>query len=280
MTAWDCEKIREFIPLYIEQELSAKETEFIQKHLENCEECQKEYAFFASVLKNLSSMPEPELPKDFHVNLMRKVRAAAPAKKTYYFDFKRIAGFAAAAAVITLSVVSFMNLEKTKEQNANPDVYLTAPAQQEKTEKQQQAETQDKSAVEEKNVPRITSHPKTSIGGKEAQNETSGFSRVREVPESAISETQAESSAAPAMEQSEQIAAHSEEEIFICATVSVAEPEKPTAESILSGFTKGDQGYLVGENLELVLEKLSELDGYVVEKTQNENLTEHIIILK
>lgn len=280
MTAWDCEKIREFIPLYIEKELSEEETEFIKKHLENCEECQKEYAFFASVLENLSSMPEPELPKDFHVNLMRKVRVAAPAKKTYYFDFKRIAGFAAAAAVIALSVVSFMNLEKASEQNANPDVYLTAPAQQEKTEKLQPTETQDKSAVEEKNVPRITSHPKTSIGGKEAQGEMSGFSRVREIPESAISEAQAESSAAPAMEQTEQIAAHSEEESFALVTVFVSEAERENAEIILSGFAKGDQGYLVGENLELVLEKLSELDGYMVTKEACETLTENTIILK
>ena len=73
MTAPDCEKIKELLPLYIEKELSDEETELIRKHLENCAECRKEHAFFASMLENLSSMPEPELPKGFHEKLMRKV---------------------------------------------------------------------------------------------------------------------------------------------------------------------------------------------------------------
>lgn len=280
MTALDCENIQALIPLYIDNELSEEEADFVKQHLESCAECRKEYAFIASMLENLSSMPEPELPKDFHENLMRKVRAAAPTKKTYYFDFKRIAGFAAAAAVIALSVVSFMNLENTKEQNANPDVYLTAPAQQEQTEDKSQAEEAKESAAEKNVVPRKTSGPKTSIVGKEVKVETNGFSRVREVPQNAIPDVQAESSLAPAEAQTEHVPAYTNEETYILATVSVLETEKANAEVILSNFPKGDQGYQVGENLELVLEKLSELNGYTVTKTENSTLQEHTIFLK
>lgn len=273
MTAPDCEKIQELLPLYVEKELSEEETELIRKHLENCEECQKEYAFFASMLENLSSMPEPELSEGFHENLMRKVRAKAPLKKTYYFNVKRIAGFAAAAAVIAFSIVSFMNLEKANEQSKNPDVYLTAPAQKEAP---QAEETKNPITKEEPVVPRKTSVPKTYVGEKEAQSEGGvPFSKAREIQEV----PSAQASSAPAMAQTEGIAAYTEES-FVCTTVTVSEKDKAIAEVILSDFEKNDTGYVVGELLEKVLARLSVLDGYTAETEQSEIFKENIIILK
>ncbi len=278
MTALDCEKTKALLPLYIEHELS-EEMELIKKHLENCPECQKDYTFFTSMLESLSSLPEPELPGDFHANLMRKVKATSPIKKTYFIDFKRIAGFAAAAAVIALSVVSFMNLEKTNEQSKNPDVYLTAPAQEE-TQTPQAEEIKTPKAKVEPMAPRKTSGPKTTIDGREVQGEASGFSRVREVPESQVSDVHAETSAAPALEQTEEISAYTIEETFTLATVSVSEAEKENAEAILSNFSKGDQGYLVGKDLELTLEKLAALEGYTVTTQESTTLKGHTIFLK
>ena len=281
MTALDCEKIQALLPLYIENELSEKETDSVRKHLENCSECQKEYAFFASMLKKLSSMPEPELPKDFHSNLMRKVHAQTPAKKTYFIDFKRIAGFAAAAAVLALSVVSYLNLEKSNEQNINPDVYLTAPAQQEEIEDKPQAtETQEPIVAEKTVAPKKTSRPKAPIERNDTQGEMGGFSRVREIPEETTPEAQAATSAAPIMEQTENVPAYTNEEPFTLATVSVSETEREIAETILSNFAKEDEGYLVGENLDLVLEKLATLEGYTVTKTEDNRLTENTLFLK
>jgi len=47
----NCKKIRKYLPLYIGNDLSAKNKEAVRIHLESCVECQKEYEAYAQSIK-------------------------------------------------------------------------------------------------------------------------------------------------------------------------------------------------------------------------------------
>ncbi len=126
----DCKQIQEIIPLYIDNMLSDEEQNAVRAHIETCEACKAEYELMASIIKTAASLPELDVPEGFHEKLMEKVKAEAEKKqerKMYALPWKKISGFAAAAAVIAVSVVSFMQLDRENNQT-NPDVYLKNPA--------------------------------------------------------------------------------------------------------------------------------------------------------
>jgi anti-sigma factor RsiW len=47
----NCKKIREYLPLYIEVDLSPKKEEAVRVHLDTCGECQKEYEVYVRSVK-------------------------------------------------------------------------------------------------------------------------------------------------------------------------------------------------------------------------------------
>ena len=121
----DCTKISECIPLYLDNMLSKAEYDIVEHHLAECKCCREEYTVLKTARNAVKSLPEPELPEGFHKSVMNKIRAVGKPKTTFRPYAKHLAGFAAAAAVVVLSVVSVARLD-APEQNINPDAYLTA----------------------------------------------------------------------------------------------------------------------------------------------------------
>ncbi|ADD02088.1 putative transmembrane anti-sigma factor [Thermoanaerobacter mathranii subsp. mathranii str. A3] len=69
----ECEKVLELIPQYVDDELDKTQKEELEKHLESCESCKKEYYLQKKIIKSLKNMPPIELPEDFNKKLHQKL---------------------------------------------------------------------------------------------------------------------------------------------------------------------------------------------------------------
>lgn len=126
MAKSDCTNIVNLIPLYIDNMLSEEENDIVCEHIANCESCRNEYAFLKSIMAGTNNLPEIEVPNDFHENLMAKIRAEQKGKavhKRRFLGWRSFAGIAAAAAVVAVSVVSYLNLDGN-ETSVNPDEFV------------------------------------------------------------------------------------------------------------------------------------------------------------
>ena len=77
MAKSECTNILNLIPLYIDNMLSDEENDIVCEHIKECASCRGEYEFLKSIMAGAESLPEIEVPKDFHETLMNKVRAKA-----------------------------------------------------------------------------------------------------------------------------------------------------------------------------------------------------------
>lgn len=66
-----CEIIRDLLPLYIDGLTSKESNQEIEKHLKNCEECQKYYQEMTGDIDNFSVITNEEIED---VNLIKKIR--------------------------------------------------------------------------------------------------------------------------------------------------------------------------------------------------------------
>ncbi|EGD49819.1 putative transmembrane anti-sigma factor, partial [Thermoanaerobacter ethanolicus JW 200] len=53
-------------PRYIDGELDVAQKEELEKHIESCESCRKEYQLEKNIIESLKNMPPLELPEDFN----------------------------------------------------------------------------------------------------------------------------------------------------------------------------------------------------------------------
>lgn len=75
-----CEKIKDRIWFYLEQEITAEEAAEIEKHLEVCDDCRREMELQQEIMESLHQLPEEELPEGYHGELMEKLRSEAQPK--------------------------------------------------------------------------------------------------------------------------------------------------------------------------------------------------------
>lgn len=66
-----CEMIRDLLPLYIDGLTSKESNQEIEKHLKNCEECQKYYQEMTGGIDNFSVITNEEIED---VNLIKKIK--------------------------------------------------------------------------------------------------------------------------------------------------------------------------------------------------------------
>lgn len=66
-----CEIIRDLLPLYIDGLTSKESNQEIEKHLKNCEECQKYYQEMTGYIDNFSVITNEEIED---VNLIKKIK--------------------------------------------------------------------------------------------------------------------------------------------------------------------------------------------------------------
>ncbi len=129
------EKIKELLPLYIDDELTVAEEDILANHLETCVECQKELKEYQKNQDLLSSLEQEKSPIDFSQSVMNRIKEDRPktksstknnskslfqkVKKFFTIPVKVPAGVLSLAAVILL--VSITSLPGTLLNNLSKD---------------------------------------------------------------------------------------------------------------------------------------------------------------
>ena len=259
MAKSDCENILNLIPLYIDNMLSKEESDIVCRHIEECASCKEEYEFLKSIMG--TELPEIEVPDGFHDRLMANVRKTIPSPKKRVYLNRRIISGVAAAAVIALSVVSYLNLGN-EDISQNPDDYV-APIETQKPiseepGKTQQSEQWETHIAPERNVqPKLVDEPMPATEDVDTGIVNSEENVGEDTP----------------------ITAFCLREEYCLTFVTVDESEIDNALKILENCEKDEIGYIAGEEKENLLLKLSELSGYSVRiKTDNDIQNDYIII--
>ena len=285
----DCETVQKQIPLYIDNMLSDEEKIIVKEHIEKCDACQSEFALMQSILKDLAALPEPELSEGFHERWVANLqKEASKPRISIVIPWKKVTGFAAAAAVVALSVVSFFQLDQNGT-GQNPDVYLTEPApivQQGVSDASEESGTPVSEAEETQVNPRqgraMEARTEKPAGKQEthlpevAQEMADGQPAVYTPASRMIAEDGVQDAGLEAFSGETEYG----ETTYGVVTVTVAETAKPQAEEILAAYPKDDYGYAVGESLQDVLARLELLEGYSMTAETVESISETYIVLQ
>lgn len=116
----NCDKVKELLWAYLENKTTAEETAEIETHLEGCAACREELAQQKEIKNALASLPDEELPEDYHTELMQKLQAERkvvpfPAKKKH--GWKQMSMIAAAVLVVVVAGGTRGMLEMRQNQN-------------------------------------------------------------------------------------------------------------------------------------------------------------------
>lgn len=116
----NCDKVKELLWAYLENKTTAEETAEIETHLEGCAACREELAQQKEIKNALASLPDEELPKDYHTELMQKLQAERkvvpfPVKKKH--GWKQMSMIAAAVLVVVVAGGTRGMLEMRQNQN-------------------------------------------------------------------------------------------------------------------------------------------------------------------
>lgn len=116
----NCDKVKELLWTYLENKTTAEETAEIETHLEGCAACREELAQQKEIKNALASLPDEELPEDYHTELMQKLQAERkvvpfPAKKKH--GWKQMSMIAAAVLVVVVAGGTRGMLEMRQNQN-------------------------------------------------------------------------------------------------------------------------------------------------------------------
>ena len=103
-----CEEIRGIISLYIDNELNEQDSNEVERHLQICEECNREYEDFLTIKKLLSETPQIQRPEYFKEELHEKLLKAVSDQKTKKvkkkINWRIFSGIAAAVFLLIISV--------------------------------------------------------------------------------------------------------------------------------------------------------------------------------
>ena len=123
----ECQRIRENISAYIDDELSAEEKTAFNEHLLHCEHCREEYRTTLLLSQDISSLPLCETERDFSKEWKRFVRleqgefVPRHAKRKYHKETRRSPYFkgvlAIAACLLLISVAAVAGTDFLFEHN-------------------------------------------------------------------------------------------------------------------------------------------------------------------
>ncbi|SKC64227.1 DUF4349 domain-containing protein [Maledivibacter halophilus] len=120
-----CDKVKEILSLYIDNQLDDGENKEIENHIKMCEECNREYEDLLFIKKLLSETPQAQLPEGFKADLHDKLVKCKELEKAELinsrqtdkdkFKTKRkinwriLSGIAAGIFIMVVSVSSILN---------------------------------------------------------------------------------------------------------------------------------------------------------------------------
>ncbi len=272
MTELNCEHMINKIPLLLDNQLPEQEKACLLDHIHSCPTCSMEYDFFCKTKELTETLSAPKLSCGFHDRLMNTIETEAkrPVLRPKKLFYRKTYGFAAAAAVLALSVASYVALQSGFDNGQTGT--LTAPVAPHSTEAAITPRAQASTAPEDSKTT-----PKAG-------------------PSIASNAPRQESPAAPAFEQSAkeppfsaaQIAENPENALLPAVTDDEKTPDckvyrvfvdqwaLPLAEEKMQGFTKEENGYRVETAVAPLLSELATLSGYRVEEAASENENTYI----
>jgi hypothetical protein len=109
-----CYRIKKFLSEYIDGTLDKKTATVVERHLETCKDCRREYVSLHKLIEDLSSMERLEAPTDFLIKLHERIDSSSRAKKSPRRLFFPLPGWVskgliATAAAAALALIVFNN---------------------------------------------------------------------------------------------------------------------------------------------------------------------------
>lgn len=177
----NCDKVKELLWAYLENKTTAEETAEIETHLEGCAACREELAQQKEIKNALASLPDEELPEDYHTELMQKLQAERkvvpfPAKKKH--GWKQMSMIAAAVLVVVVAGGTRGMLEMRQNQNEEieqilfEDTALTADTGEEAAEQTAADSATESNAVEKSDTKEDFSEQETKKAKKPVSQKT------------------------------------------------------------------------------------------------------------
>lgn len=114
----NCEKVRELLSPYFDNECTLEEKQNIEEHLKYCRECRDEHEIIRNISEQTRLLADVELPESFHVDLISKIykleaekkEEASNSKKTKAFYIQPEFSYIAASFVFLVLINVFANL--------------------------------------------------------------------------------------------------------------------------------------------------------------------------
>ncbi len=121
----NCYQFRNSISNFIDENISFKNRQAFQEHLNECPVCQKIYSSILATRQNMLSLPKISVSDDFKLNLRNRIlsdRSAATQPNSHKgFNLSRIPSFAYGFAVAVVAVVVGFFILQSQSQENSPD---------------------------------------------------------------------------------------------------------------------------------------------------------------
>lgn len=107
----DCKSFDIYASSYVDGYLTEEEKQDFEQHLDECSNCKLEYENFKMMINSVNEIEEISLPKNFSIELGKKLREEAPAKKKSISSrWKLVGGIAAGLLITVMSAAMLSNL--------------------------------------------------------------------------------------------------------------------------------------------------------------------------
>lgn len=105
----DCKSFELNRSSYVDGYLTDEEKELFKQHLDECPCCKSEYDNLKIMIDSVNEIEEIPLPKDFSVELAKKLREEASPKRKFISSRVKVLGGIAAALLIVVTSASLLN---------------------------------------------------------------------------------------------------------------------------------------------------------------------------
>ena len=168
----NCDEYKEKLSLYIDGMLSEEEEKAVVAHLDLCETCHEAYEILTGMISLLKTSEEVELPKDFHENLMRRIKQEQKVTsiKAKRFKWEYPAGLVASLLVGFMVFGGHFTGNKSSATSEAPMTAYNMPEITEESAAQDMARGIEKQAAPVETAPSVVSNEASSDIQEEEKN--------------------------------------------------------------------------------------------------------------
>ncbi len=287
MNQMSCDEAKTLLPLYIDDMLSDEEKEELLTHLSACQECEKELAFFRSMMQTTKELPEIEVSESLGASLSAAIRAVDDEIKELVEEkekdgkvmrirINRWHGYQ--SALVAAAVVAFLAVSVVLAPKTSHFIYRSnVPYVQQKEEVQATPEptpaiVADAQAASTRHTGPATQSGKewADVSGIESEPQRNRGPQIRQAGEDTgkAKDTQTHHPVATSVETKSQL----------IASFSFDPQHVSAAKQLLAGLPRQNGMYVVGASeFDTYRGKLEELEGFVSYQTQRIDLTQEYL---